>query len=50
MQEHKEINRSLLKVMQFFPYHIACHEDSVASKESQAFKPTRSHNTERKQY
>ena len=34
--------------MQFFSYHIACREDSVASKESQAFKPTRSHNTERK--
>ena len=23
--------------MQFFSYHIACREDSVASKESQAF-------------
>ena len=29
--------------MQFFSYHIACREDSVASKESQAFKPTPAH-------
>ena len=37
--------------MQFFSYHIACREDTVASEESQAFiKPTRSHNTERKHY
>ena len=25
---------SLLKAMQFFSYHVACREDSVASKES----------------
>ena len=36
--------------MQFFSNHIACREDSVASKESQAFKPTRSHDIERKHY